>query len=51
MRIILDEEGENEEEQEESTDITELRFVPEDKTLLNQLFLAMNECQALYPGK
>ena len=32
-----------------SENITAIRFVPEDKTLLNPLFLAMNDCQALYP--
>ena len=49
--IIIDNE-EDEDEGNDSTDnITEIRFVPEDKTLLNPLFTAMNECQALYPGK
>jgi hypothetical protein len=40
------ESSEDEEEQ-----ITEIRFVPEDKQSLNSLFLAMNECQALYPDE
>jgi hypothetical protein len=31
--------------------MTIVRFVPDDKNLLNQIFTAMNECQALYPDE
>ena len=36
-------------EEDESENITVIRFVPEDKSLLDKVFLAMNDCQALYP--
>ena len=36
---------------EESENLNEIRFVPEDKQLLKPLFQAMNDCQALYPDK
>lgn len=39
----------NEEEEDENEAITIIRFVPEDKLKLNQIFSAMNDCQALYP--
>jgi Regulator of volume decrease after cellular swelling len=42
------EEGDYKNDDEEG-ECTELRFVPQDKALLNQLFLAMNDCQALHP--
>ena len=51
------EEDQNEEdspkndEDDASENITAIRFVPEDKALLNQLFTAMNDCQALYPDE
>ncbi|KAK9510321.1 hypothetical protein O3M35_005127 [Rhynocoris fuscipes] len=38
-------EGENEEEDE----ITEIRFVPDDHQVLDAMFAAMNDCQALHP--
>lgn len=40
-----------ESDEDEEDQITEIRFVPEDKQSLNSLFLAMNECQALYPDE
>lgn len=36
---------------DDSDEITPLRFVPEDKSLLNPIFKAINECQALYPDE
>ncbi len=36
-------------DEQESGIIREVRFVPDDKSILNQLFKAMNDCQALYP--
>jgi hypothetical protein len=39
------------EENQESENVNEIRFVPEDKQLLKPLFQAMNDCQALYPDK
>ena len=36
-------------EEDESENITVIRFVPEDKSVLDKVFLAMNDCQALYP--
>ena len=39
------------EEDEDEENITEIRFVPSDKSLLNPLFQAMNHCQALYPDE
>lgn len=39
------------EEEEDEENITEIRFVPSDKSLLNPLFQAMNHCQALYPDE
>ena len=35
----------------EDEECTELRFVPDDKTILSPLFLAMNDCQALHPDE
>lgn len=43
------EEGQEGYQQDEEEECTELRFVPEDKTTLQSLFLSMNHCQALYP--
>lgn len=37
------------ENEDEEGECTELRFVPEDKSILSPLFLAMNDCQALHP--
>ena len=45
------EENSSDNEEDVSEDITAIRFVPDDKTLLNPLFLAMNDCQALYPDE
>lgn len=42
---------EDEEESDDSSEITPLRFVPEDKSMLNPIFKAINECQALYPDE
>jgi nucleotide-sensitive chloride channel 1A len=38
-------------DQNEDDECTELRFVPEDKSILGTLFLAMNDCQALHPDE
>jgi hypothetical protein len=45
-----DRQEEDENDDEDSNDYTTIRLVPEDKTLLNSFFVAMNECQALYPN-
>lgn len=39
----------NEDEIDEDTGMTEVRFVPEDKTHLDSMFQAMSDCQALHP--
>ncbi len=41
----------NEDDEDECSNITEIRFVPEDKTVLNQLFQEINRCQALHPDE
>lgn len=38
-------------ESDDSDEIIPLRFVPEDNSLLNSIFKAINECQALYPDE
>jgi hypothetical protein len=43
-------EEDNNNDDEDSSNYTTIRLVPEDKTLLNSIFVAMNECQALYPN-
>src|SRR5687768_3529616 len=43
-----DDESENE-SAESSVGMSEVRFVPEDKSLLDAMFQAMSECQALHP--
>ncbi|GAB6033042.1 hypothetical protein CHUAL_012228 [Chamberlinius hualienensis] len=40
---------EEDEEDLDLDDITEVRFIPDDKSSLETLFQAMNECQALHP--
>ena len=43
-------ESENEDgEEEEGTGMTEMSFIPDDKGMLDAMFLAMSECQALHP--
>ncbi|XP_078258157.1 methylosome subunit pICln isoform X2 [Rhinoraja longicauda] len=42
-------EGEEDEDDEDASPITEVRFVPVDKTALEQMFTAMCDCQALHP--
>ncbi|KPP69719.1 hypothetical protein Z043_111507 [Scleropages formosus] len=55
MRSQADEAQEEEEENESSDDsqssspITEIRFIPSDKSSLESMFSAMCECQALHP--
>lgn len=46
---IEGEENDSESEDEESENTTVIRFVPGDNSQLNPIFVAMNECQALYP--
>ncbi|KAJ8410795.1 hypothetical protein AAFF_G00187520 [Aldrovandia affinis] len=49
---VVDEEEDNEEDKnsdDESGPITEIRFVPNDKSALEPMFSAMCECQALHP--
>ncbi|GCB71651.1 hypothetical protein scyTo_0001648 [Scyliorhinus torazame] len=41
--------GEEEEDDDDSDPITEVRFVPVDKTALEPMFTAMCDCQALHP--
>ncbi|XP_062910703.1 methylosome subunit pICln isoform X2 [Mobula hypostoma] len=41
--------GEEAEDDDEADPITEVRFVPVDKTALDQMFTAMCDCQALHP--
>ena len=36
-------------EEEDDAGITEIRFIPDDKGVLNLLFDALRECQALHP--
>ncbi len=47
-RVDLDD---KDDEDEDCSNITEIRFVPEDKTILNQLFQEINRCQALHPDE
>ncbi|XP_033761246.1 methylosome subunit pICln-like [Pecten maximus] len=42
---------EEEEEEDQSQIITEVRFVPSDKTSLQTLFSSMSDCQALHPDE
>jgi len=44
-----EQESESTEEQHDYEDITEIRFIPDNKTMLEALFHAMSECQALHP--
>ncbi|KAK1149141.1 methylosome subunit pICln-like isoform X1 [Acipenser oxyrinchus oxyrinchus] len=44
-----DSEGEQDESDEDTDPITEIRFVPSDKAALEPMFSAMCECQALHP--
>ncbi len=44
-------EGEEDEGEEKEEEMTIIRLVPEDKLKLNQIFSAMNDCQALYPDE
>ena len=39
----------DDEEQEDGEGMTEIRFIPEDKSKLQQMFDAMSRCQALHP--
>jgi len=48
---ILKSESDSEDESDETENITVIRFVPQDKRVLDQIFLAMNECQALHTDK
>ncbi|CAF0893122.1 unnamed protein product [Brachionus calyciflorus] len=48
-KVELKEEEDN--DSDESDEITPLRFVPADRTLLDPIFKAINECQALYPDE
>ncbi|XP_060065491.1 methylosome subunit pICln-like [Ylistrum balloti] len=43
--------SEEEEEEDQSQVITEIRFVPSDKTSLEVLFSSMSDCQALHPDE
>ncbi|XP_035647944.1 methylosome subunit pICln-like isoform X2 [Oncorhynchus keta] len=43
------EDEDNSSEEDDSEGITEIRFVPRDKTALESMFSAMCECQALHP--
>jgi hypothetical protein len=47
----LQKEESNEEEEDEDEDVIALRFVPQERALISQLFQAINECQALYPDE
>lgn len=55
LYLILEENDEDQpnenddNDEEEASAVTQIRFVPSDKALLNLFFIAMNECQALYP--
>lgn len=44
-----EEDQDNEENSDDSDEISPIRFVPEDKTFLQPMFRAINECQALHP--
>lgn len=46
-----EEEGGQNEEEEDSEDelMTEVRFVPEEKELLNPMYQALQECSLLHP--
>ncbi|OWF56704.1 methylosome subunit pICln-like [Mizuhopecten yessoensis] len=43
--------SEEEEEEDESQVITEVRFVPSDKSSLQTMFSSMSDCQALHPDE
>ncbi|XP_042190510.1 methylosome subunit pICln isoform X2 [Callorhinchus milii] len=45
----MDGKGSEEEEDDDTDPITEVRFVPSDKTALEPMFTAMCDCQALHP--
>lgn len=41
--------GESDEDDDETTAITEIRFIPDDNSALDSMFRAMSECQILHP--
>ncbi|XP_014256606.1 methylosome subunit pICln [Cimex lectularius] len=44
-----EEQGSDEEEEDAEDKMTEIRFIPDDKTSLDSMYSAMNVCQALHP--
>lgn len=39
----------NEDDEDDEGGVTEVRFVPEDKGILQEMFEALKECQTLHP--
>jgi len=46
LYLMLDNQNEEDEDQD---NLTEVRFIPDDKEMLDSMFKAMNHCQALHP--